>query len=286
MTKLGAWILAIRVNTLIASISPVLIGSALAWKGDLFSFSLFFSTILFAILVQIGTNISNDYFDCLKGADTQQRKGPIRVCQAKLLSLEEVRMGFVLSFTAAFFIALMLSMQIGFWLLNLGMISIALGILYTASPYALGYLGLGDVFVLTFFGPVASGVSYFIQTGSFTGESFVLGLGPGLTSCALLVVNNLRDAQEDALVGKKTLVVRFGKPFGQIEYTLCVTLPCFLPIFFTPLFLVAGLPLFVFSLSLVYKAHQNPILYNQLLIKTCYFLWAYTLVLILWIILG
>ena len=284
MTYIQAWMQAFRINTLVASISPVLIASCLACKYGSFSWFLFLLTLLFALLVQIGTNLSNDYFDCIKGADTSERLGPLRVCQAQLLPMHEVRFAFFFLFACAFLIACWMSLKIGGWLFLLGALSITLGILYTAGPCPLGYMGLGELLVMVFFGPVASGISYFIQTEVVALEAFGLGCSTGLLSCALLVVNNLRDQMQDAKCGKNTLVVRLGNRFGKMEYSVCMLLPCFIPLYFYPSFLLFAAPLFLIALSLVRKAFQEPLLYHPLLMQTGYFLWAYTLLINYWIV--
>lgn len=276
MLKTQAWLKAARLPTLIAGISPILISSFLASKVS-FDWITLLSIFAFALLVQIGTNLSNDYFDFIKGADTKDRKGPLRVCQSGLLSLKEVYFGFLWVFFTAFLIALYLSLSSGIWLLFLGILSIFLGLLYTAGPYPLGYLGLGEAFVLFFFGPISSGISYFLLTDKLKTLAFVVGFGPGLLSCALLIINNLRDHNQDALVGKNTLVVRFGRAFGLFEYRFCMGLSSILPIVFLSSWKIFVFPFLFFSYKLDQKLREKAPDYNKILIQTCLFLWIYTI---------
>lgn len=210
-----SWLLAVRPKTLTAIIAPVLMAGALA---DPFSFPMWSLSLLFGLLIQIGTNLANDYFDYRKGSDTEKRKGPVRVCQAELISPDAVRTAATLSFCLAFFVSLIIGHFTSAGAIYLGAVSVALGIAYTAGPYALAYIGLGDLFVACFFGPVALGATHTFITGAFDPAVYALGFAPGLLSTALLVVNNTRDIEEDTLSGKRTLAVRFGKRFSLFEY--------------------------------------------------------------------
>ncbi len=276
MVKMRAWLQAIRLPTLAAGISPLLISLFLTLKeGGSVTF-LFFLLLAFTLCIQIGTNISNDYFDFIKGADTTDRVGPVRVCQKGLLSLEEVRMGFFTAFFTAFCIAFFLSWSVGVWLLALGVVSIILGLAYTAGPYPLGYLGLSELFVLLFFGPIAVGVAFFLQTKIVKISPFIIGIGPGLISCALLVINNLRDQKQDKKAKKNTLVVRFGTLFGFFEYSLCILCPCGIAAYYFPGWTIAFTLLFIAALFLIQGLIRSTLSYRQLLPYTCYFLWIYT----------
>lgn len=214
-----SWLLAIRPKTLTAIVAPVMMAGALARP---FNLGMWLLALLFGLLIQIGTNLANDYFDYRKGSDTEKRKGPVRVCQAELISPEMVRTAAFTTFALAFLISLVLGHFVGIEAVYLGALSVALGIAYTAGPYALAYLGLGDIFVAIFFGPIALGASHTFITGAFDPSIYALGLAPGLLSTALLVVNNTRDIEEDTLTGKKTLAVRFGKTFSLFEYGACL----------------------------------------------------------------
>ena len=225
MLKLKYWLLAIRPKTLTASLAPVILGTALAYKDGYFSGSYLFLTFFCALLIQIGTNLCNDYCDFKKGADTPERIGPTRVTQAGLIAPNEVSAGFVLAFGLAACVGLCLVLRAGWPILLIGVASILSGIAYTAGPYALAYLGLGELFVLIFFGPVAVAGTYYIQALRFSWPACLAGIALGLLSCAILVVNNLRDLEQDKKANKKTLAVRFGRQFANFEYLFCLLAP-------------------------------------------------------------
>jgi len=214
---------------LIASISPALLGSVLAWKTGSFSFLTFLFTLLTGVAIQVGTNFANDYFDFLKGADTSERKGPRRVTQAGLIALPLMRRAIVLAFTTAALFSAYLAFQGGPVISLLTIVYIGLSLAYTAGPMPLAYLGLGDFFVLFFYGPLATLITYYLQTHAIPLHVGILGFCPGLISTAILTANNLRDMNEDRKCNKKTLPVRFGETFGRLEYTFCLVAACLLP---------------------------------------------------------
>ena len=223
------WWLAIRPKTLWASIAPVAIGLAMAFADGAFRGSTALVTLLTALLIQIGTNFSNDYSDFKKGADTAERKGPLRVTQAGLIRPEVMMRATALVFALAVLGCAVL-VSIGGWpMAVIGIAGIASGIAYTAGPVPLGYLGFGDLLVLVFFGPVAVGGTYYLQTGRITAPVLFSGLAPGLLSVAILVVNNLRDMEGDRVAGKKTLAVRFGATFARLEYLFCIVVSVAIP---------------------------------------------------------
>lgn len=225
-------ILAIRPKTLTAGISPVLIGTFFAMKLHSFHLWVFILTLSFSLLIQIGTNLANDYFDFFKGADSPKRKGPIRVTQAGLIEPKKMLRWIFYTFLTAAIFSFPLILRGGVWIATLMLISVALGIFYTAGPYALAYLGLGDLFAFLFFGPIACGITTYLQTLEFNPTAFYLGIGPGLISTAILIINNLRDFEEDGRANKKTLTVRFGKKFSKYEYFLCLALAIVWPALF------------------------------------------------------
>lgn len=227
---ISALLLASRPKTLAASISPVLIGSTFAWKEGRLDPILFFLVVFFAILIQIGTNFANDYFDFVKGADTDKRRGDARAMQKGLLTKAEMKGAIFIVFFATLLLTLVPILQGSFFLTILAILSILFGIFYTGGPKPLGYLGLGDILVLLFFGPIASLGSYYVHTQSIQLTPILAGLGPGFLAVALLTANNLRDVQEDREVGKRTLVVRFGKAFGKTEYLFCIAMAFIIPI--------------------------------------------------------
>jgi len=197
------------------------------WNGWVFA-----AIVFSAVCIQIGTNYANDYFDFIKGADRDDRVGPTRATAAGLVSPRRMLCATVVTFALAGLTGLYLVYTGGLPILLIGLASIASGVLYTAGPYPLGYIGLGDVFVLVFFGPVAVGGTYYLLADSVDPEVIVAGLAPGLIATAILVVNNVRDRHVDQAVGKKTLAVRFGHRFGVAEYILCllggILVPAFL----------------------------------------------------------
>lgn len=280
MHAIQIWTLAIRPKTLIASISPVLIGATLSIKIGHFDWRIFLCTLCTALGIQITTNLANDYFDYLKGADTCQRIGPMRATQAKLVSQK------------AMYRAVMVSIAItalsGIYLIVVGKtiiaclfaISLGLSLLYTAGPYPLAYLGLGDLFACVFFGPIAVSGSYYLQTGSLSLEAALAGLAPGAISTAILIVNNTRDIEEDSLANKKTLAVRFGKVFSQWEY-----FSCFLLAFGSVIFFLDSHPFALCALLCILPAsmliktmftYKNPKELNLLLAKTIQLLCLFT----------
>ncbi|MHC5082788.1 MAG: 1,4-dihydroxy-2-naphthoate polyprenyltransferase [Planctomycetota bacterium] len=224
------WISAARPKTLPAGIAPVLIGTAMAYVDGFFHFGIFAAIVFAVLMIQIGTNYANDYYDFLKGADTDKRTGPVRATQAGLVSANAMRNAFVIAIGFALLAGLYLVYKGGIPIMMIGLVSIICGILYTAGPMALGYLGLGDMFVLAFFGPVAVGGTYYLLADQIQWPVLLAGLSPGLISTALLTINNIRDYDTDKLAGKKTLAVRFGIKFGITEYYLCLITACLIPV--------------------------------------------------------
>ena len=219
-----------RPKTLVAAFSPVIMGAVLAHVNGFFHFFSIISTLVAAVFIQIGTNFANDYFDHQKGADTPHRLGPVRATSAGLISPHIMRRAMVIAFGLAALCASYIIWRGGLPILGIGLLGILFGILYTGGPYPLGYNGLGDVFVLLFFGPVAVAGTYYVQALYWSTESILLGLAPGLFSMAILAVNNLRDIDEDRGSGKRTLAVRFGRTFARTEFTLCLVLGASVPL--------------------------------------------------------
>ena len=214
--------MAIRPKTLWASISPVIIGTAMACRDGLENFPSAFVAFLGAISIQIGTNLINDYYDYKKGADRLDRIGPLRVTQAGLLKPIEIKTAIAFFFLLSAGLCAWLIRRGGWPVAVIGIFSILSGILYTAGRRPLGYLGLGEIFVLIFFGPVAVGGTYYVQSLEINPAVILAGLGPGFLSMAMLVVNNLRDIDGDQRAGKKTLAVHFGRGFAKCEYLFAI----------------------------------------------------------------
>ena len=216
------WISAARVRTLPAAAVPVSIGVAIALESN--SFHLMSALLAFAgaMILQLGTNFANDYFDFVKGVDNADRVGPMRATQSGEISPKAMRNAFVLTFGLLIPIVALLALRAGWEIIILGIISILSGILYTGGPKPLGYMGLGDIFVLIFFGPVAVAGTVYVQSLEIDFNAIIAGFSVGLISTAILAVNNLRDMEEDAKVGKRTLAVRLGSRFVQFEYLFCI----------------------------------------------------------------
>lgn len=226
------WILAARPRTLWAAVAPVMIGTAAAYDiGGLHYLSA--TVALFsAIMIQIGTNLANDYFDFKKGSDQKDRLGPTRVTQAGLVSPDAIRRATVIAFGLAFVGGIYLVSRGGWPIVIVGLLSILFGVLYTAGPLSLSYTGLADIFVLIFFGPVAVAGTYYVQTLEFSHTVAWAGVAPGLFSTAILTVNNLRDIESDTRAKKRSLAVRFGVRFARYEYAVCMMLGCLWPLGF------------------------------------------------------
>lgn len=221
--KLKTWILASRPKTLWAGAAPVLIGSAIAFSGDEFHALSAVSALLGAVLIQIGTNFANDYSDFVKGADTEERIGPVRATQSGLVTPGQMKWATILVFASVFLPGAYIIFRGGWPFVIIGVLSIICGVLYTAGPMPLGYVGLGDVFVFIFFGPVAVGGTYYLQTlQPLSAEVILSGVATGLLAVALLTINNLRDIDQDRKANKRTLAVRFGRTFARAEFALCL----------------------------------------------------------------
>jgi 1,4-dihydroxy-2-naphthoate octaprenyltransferase len=215
---LQAWILAARPRTLPVAVAPVLVGTALAIAEGSARALPAAAALLGALLLQIGANFANDLFDAEKGADGDDRIGPPRAMQLGLVSARQMRFAIACSFGAAALVGSYLVFVGGWPIVAIGLASIAAALAYTGGPFAFGYRGLGDVAVFIFFGPVAVAGSHYVQALSFSGLALAASLPIGALATAILVVNNLRDIDSDARVGKRTLAVRIGARATRIEY--------------------------------------------------------------------
>ena len=279
------WLLAARLKTLPAAISPVMLGSALAFHDGSFHVFISVVTLIAALLIQIGANFANDVFDFQKGADKEDRLGPTRVTQAGLISPKKMKKAmwliFALAICAGFYLAF-----IGGWpIVWIGLASIAAGIAYTGGPYPLGYHGWGDVFVFIFFGLIAVPGTYYLQIGIVNELSLWMGAFMGMLSTAILVVNNLRDADTDMLSGKKTLAVRFGKKFSKIQYSILIFIPFLLPLYIwwnaenelSVLITIIALPIPFILISQIFSLTGSDL--NLILVQTARFLFIFTVLL-------
>ena len=229
-SKIQNWLIASRPKTLLASIVPVMVGSALAINENKFVIVYSVIAVLCSILIQIGTNFVNDLYDFLKGADNEKRKGPLRVLANGFISVNEMKVGSVLVFLTSFLMGLYLVYVGGIVVLIIGVLSIIAGIAYTAGPYPLAYNGLGDMFVFAFFGLVGTMGTYYVQTHEFTSLSFLVSIPVGALITNILVVNNYRDIEEDRSANKNTLAVIFGKTFTRSQYILLLIASFIIPI--------------------------------------------------------
>ena len=228
-SKLQSWILASRPRTLPAAVVPVMVGSALAIYQGIFFPVYSVIALLCSVLIQIGTNFTNDLYDHLKGTDTKERKGPLRVLAFGLISIKEMEWGIFLVFLIAFLLGLYLVYEVGIIVLWIGIFSILAGLAYTAGPFPLAYNGLGDLFVFIFFGIVGTVGTYYIHTHSFTLLAFLISLPVGALITNILIVNNYRDIEEDKTAGKKTLAVLLGREFSRYEYIFFILVSFFIP---------------------------------------------------------
>ncbi len=225
------WLLAARPRTLPAAVAPVIVGAALAYRDHAFDPLAAAICLGFALLVQIGTNFANDYYDHAHGADTAARVGPRRAVAAGLIAPAAMRGAMAAVFAVAFAVGLTLIAWGGPWLLVVGVASILGGIAYTGGPWPLGYHGLGDLFVFVFFGLVAVGATYFVQARQLTGDVLLAGGAIGLLTTNILVVNNYRDADTDRAAGKRTLVVRLGRTAARAQHVASLALAFALPVY-------------------------------------------------------
>lgn len=221
-TDWRAWGLAIRPKTLPAAASGVVMGCALAWRDGVFQFGPALACLLAALLLQIGSNLANDVFDFERGTDTPERLGPTRVTLAGMLTPGQVKMGMAVVFGAAALLGLYLAFVAGWPVIWIGLAAILAAVAYTGGPFPLGYHGLGEVFVFIFFGVAAVAGTYFVQAGSVTNAIWWMTVPPGLIVTAILIVNNLRDIENDSKGGKHTVAVRLGERNTRMEYLLCM----------------------------------------------------------------
>lgn len=216
--------MAARPRTLPAAIAPVLVGTAAAveWVGELPRLGAFLAALAGSILIQIGTNLANDYSDAKRGADSADRLGPVRVTSSGLVAPRRVLVATWVAFGAAVACGIYLTAVAGLAILLIGAVSIAAGVLYTGGPRPYGYAGLGEVFVFLFFGLVAVNGSYYVQVEQLDALPLGLSIAVGFLATAILVVNNVRDIDTDRRAGKMTAAVRMGRPNAVMLYRLLV----------------------------------------------------------------
>lgn len=242
-SKLYIWIEAARPKTLAAAFVPVLVGAALAFHDNSFNGLPSFVALVCAFLIQIGTNFANDYFDFVKGADTEERVGFERATAKGLIPAQQMKMATIITMASAFLLGLYLVWHAGWVILALGVASLVFGVLYTGGPFPLGYNGLGDLFVFLFFGIVAVMGTYYVNAMEWSAASFWASLAVGALSTNILVVNNLRDVEQDGPAGKNTLGVLLGENALRWEYLLMLTITAAVPVY---LFVMSGYNSFIF----------------------------------------
>lgn len=228
-SKLRIWVDASRPKTLAAAFTPVFIGAALALKYATIFWPATIVALFCAFMIQIGTNFANDYYDFKKGADTEDRIGFTRATASGLVSPEAMLRATIITMLIAFFAGLYLVWIGGYIVLVIGLLSILFGILYTGGPYPLGYNGLGDAFVFIFFGIVAVMATYYVNALEWLIDSFWASLAIGALCTNILVINNLRDVEQDKIAGKRTLGVLIGEKALKIEYTVMLLLAFAIP---------------------------------------------------------
>ncbi len=216
------WVMAARLRTLPAAIAPVLVGTSLALGDGHFRPLAFVAALFGAVFIQVGTNLSNDYSDARRGADTEDRLGPVRVTAGGLVPPSTVLLATYLTFGLAVCCGVYLVAVAGWELIAVGAVSILAGVLYTGGPRPYGYEGLGELFVFLFFGIVAVSGSYFVQVQELPWQAYACAVPVGLLASAILVVNNVRDLETDRRAGKRTLAVRLGRARTRTLYTAMV----------------------------------------------------------------
>ena len=230
MSAPSPWLLASRPKTLPAAAVPVVVGTAVASARGGIDPVPALAALLGAFAIQIGTNFANDLFDFQKGADTEGRLGPTRAVQAGLLSPRAMAWGTGVAFGCAFLLGIYLVAVGGWPIVVIGILSILSGLAYTGGPFPLAYNGLGDLFVLIFFGFVAVAGTAYVQVGTVPALALWSALPVGALATAILVVNNVRDRASDARAGKRTLVARYGRSFGTAEYVACLAVAYVVPV--------------------------------------------------------
>jgi len=246
ISKRQAWVMAARPQTLPAGAAPVIVGTGLALRLGEFAALPALGALVGALLLQIGTNFANDYYDAVKGADTEEREGFTRVTAGGLIPAEQVKRAMYATFGLAILLGTYLVYVGGPVIVVVGLSSVAAGILYTGGPYPYGYRGLGELFVFVFFGLVAVTGTYYVQAVATVGNvppldaplsvvplaAVVAALPAAGLSSAILVVNNVRDRETDAKAGKRTLTVMFGYRFSRVEFLLLVGMAYVVPVVF------------------------------------------------------
>ena len=278
MTKTNAWFLAARPKTLTASLVPIIAATGLAHGlGFSIQWWIVVCALMASFCIQVGTNFVNDAMDFKKGADTETRLGPMRVTQQGHFTFKQVMIFATLFFALSVLFGIPLVIQGGVPILVIGLFSIAMGYAYTSGPIPLAYNGLGDLFVILFFGLIAVGGIFFLLTGTYIVEAFVVGLQIGFLSTVLIAINNLRDMNADKLVNKKTLAVRLGLTGGRIWICFLLFAPILIGYYWmtTDRRWVYIVPLFAFPLGIsigkkIFRTEPSPAYNGFLAMSSAY----------------
>ncbi|MBN1120004.1 MAG: 1,4-dihydroxy-2-naphthoate polyprenyltransferase [Anaerolineae bacterium] len=249
-----AWMLAARPKTLPAALSPVVVGIALAYRNGAFRWLPSTAALLIALLLQVGVNIANDYFDHVKGIDQPDRKGPTRVTQSGLIPPERVRLGMIIVFALAGLIGVYLVILGGWFALLIGLTAILSALAYSGGPWPLASHGLGDLFVFIYFGLAGVCGTYYVQALDLPLWVIVAAVPVGLLITAILAVNNLRDIETDRRAGKNTLAVIFGQRGTVIYFVVLLVIAYIVPVLMWllgPFTLAMLLPLLTFPLPIM-----------------------------------
>ncbi|MEM7647225.1 MAG: 1,4-dihydroxy-2-naphthoate polyprenyltransferase [Pseudomonadota bacterium] len=263
--KIYPWLLAFRFKTLTAALVPVMVATALCVSLDVFHETwVSVYALLGAFAIQIATNLLNDAIDFKKGADTEERLGPQRVTQSGLLSEKQVWAMGIFFLVVATLLGVPLVLRGGAPIIVLGLVSLFLAYGYTGGPFPLAYLGLGDLFVILFFGLFAVAGTSYLHSLTLHPAMIVAGLQTGFLSTVLIAINNLRDSETDREVNKKTLAVRFGDGFARFEIALLVALTYLLNLYYLVVYQklyvlisFAVLPFGVFLVGVVYATKDK-----------------------------
>jgi len=223
------WVVAARPKTLFAAAAPVLIGAGVAYGNGVWHAPAAILALVSAVLIQIGTNYFNDYADSKSGVDSPERKGPLRGVHSGHIEPSAMKNAAILTFFLAVLAGSYLMWRGGWPIILIGISSILFGFLYTAGKYSLASLGFADIFVFVFFGPVAVAGTYYVQSLTWPPFVWVIGCAPGILSVAILLVNNIRDIEEDREGGRNTIVVRFGRSLGVNVYIGCIIVAALVP---------------------------------------------------------
>jgi 1,4-dihydroxy-2-naphthoate octaprenyltransferase len=262
LTPVGVWFQGARPKTLGAAVSPVLIGTAAGSLDGPMNWWRAAGALVVAMALQVGVNYANDYSDGVRGADAR-RKGPVRLTASGLASPRAVKAAAMLSFGVAAVVGAVLALVVNPWLLLVGAAAIVAAVTYTGGPKPYGYIGLGEVMVLVFFGFVATLGSAYVQHASLPGAAWPGALAAGLPACGILLANNVRDVDTDRGTGKRTLAVRFGARRARMLYVACIVgalVAAALCAFWTPYALLAlvAAPLAIAPTRAMLTRHDPP----------------------------